>query len=506
MTCPIVFHVWCSGCAVCGCQSPRLGTWRWGWWWARARGRPRRSSQCGALGVGRMRAARASRPNGQAPALPGDAIPCRSPPRSCARADLVTSETLPRAAPDWLLPGHRSRTALAGWVTDKRTGTFTCMTGRSARPTGPRRGLKHKAPRLAMNTVWLVRDGILRALFLSAGAYAMAVVEMAAGSLEVAGAAGRPGGGTFEVMRLRMDADDSEAGTAGAPDRPAGGGEGGAPLSRSTSAAPLETGSAADGDSAVPSASVRYGWGGLKGGPSAHLGLAWRWATPAQLLRSHGPRCRPGRPFNLELRLSRAAVLLRTSLGRPLLELDVRDARLGHGSQVRRAWPSCSGRHGGGACCHIGRLCSVRNVLRRPAPAPQSPSLSRAFAFLSLSVWTYSSSLGCWEPLLEPWQVRHGQPDSGRYFGTGAAYPLKARRIAVGLWRRYARASAWLRPTLPQVLAHWDNNTAARPRSGVQPGTWLRLTSTQVRSGAGVAAVCSRQLDGHRSRSAPHRP
>ncbi len=50
-------------------------------------------------------------------------------PVRCARADLVTTETLPRAAPDWTLPAHKHRAVLCGWQTDRRTATFTVIGG-----------------------------------------------------------------------------------------------------------------------------------------------------------------------------------------------------------------------------------------------------------------------------------------------------------------------------------------------------------------------------------------
>lgn len=54
----------------------------------------------------------------------------------------------------------------------------------------------------------------------------------------------------------------------------------------------------------------------------------------------------PLRSFNLELKLSRAVVLLRSSRGRPLLELDVREGRCGMCTMVgcaTNAWDNNCG-------------------------------------------------------------------------------------------------------------------------------------------------------------------
>lgn len=95
---------------------------------------------------------------------------------------------------------------------------------------------------------------------------------------------------------------------------------------------------------------------------------------------------------NLELRLGRAAVTVRTSLGRPLLELDVREARMG--------------------------LCT------------QGPDVSRGFAFLTMSAWTHSPTLGVWEPLLEPWQVGFAWTGTGN---GGMRCPTQPLYMIVGL-------------------------------------------------------------------------
>jgi hypothetical protein len=57
----------------------------------------------------------------------------------------------------------------------------------------------------------------------------------------------------------------------------------------------------------------------------------------------------------------------------------------------------------------------------------------RGYLFSNLSLWSYAEERRAWEPLIEPWQL----------------------------------------------LAHADVNQAGVQRAGVEPGAWLRLTSTQ---------------------------
>jgi hypothetical protein len=79
--------------------------------------------------------------------------------------------------------------------------------------------------------------------------------------------------------------------------------------------------------------------------------------------------------------------------------------------------------------------CSCRHLLTSadpPAHPPQSALLTRACLVLSTSLWSYNALLTRWEPVMEP----------------------------------------------TQLILHSDANQGARPSSGVQPGTWLRLTSS----------------------------
>jgi hypothetical protein len=69
----------------------------------------------------------------------------------------------------------------------------------------------------------------------------------------------------------------------------------------------------------------------------------------------------------------------------------------------------------------------------------QTAGVSRGFVFLSACINTYHPDLSAWEPLLEPWQL----------------------------------------------LLHLDSSTHSRVCSGVSPGSWLRITSTQVGGGGG---------------------
>ncbi|GIL84697.1 hypothetical protein Vretifemale_13315, partial [Volvox reticuliferus] len=160
-------------------------------------------------------------------------------------------------------------------------------------------------------------------------------------------------GATFDAYRMKLDADDPWAAPAGVV--------------------------AAGGDGDV---SGNHGGGGDGGGTAAATTGAGNGA--------------PFRRTDVVLHLNRAVVLLRTSLGRPLLELDVRNMALSYQCE-------CS-------------------------------DLSRSYAYFNVSAWTHNLSLGVWEPLLEPWEV----------------------------------------------LAHLDDNRAARPIAGVSPGTAVRITSTQL--------------------------
>ncbi len=57
----------------------------------------------------------------------------------------------------------------------------------------------------------------------------------------------------------------------------------------------------------------------------------------------------------------------------------------------------------------------------------------RGFLFATASAWSYRPLVAAWEPVLEPWQV----------------------------------------------LVHLDQNARAHYSSGIAPGTWIRVTSTQ---------------------------
>lgn len=87
----------------------------------------------------------------------------------------------------------------------------------------------------------------------------------------------------------------------------------------------------------------------------------------------------------------------------------------------------------------------LRNALRVPVleldateiragVSTEAPGVMRCFAFLQTSVWSYNEARQAWEPVVEPLQT----------------------------------------------LAHLDVNSHARARGGVLPGTWIKLTSTQV--------------------------
>ncbi len=65
--------------------------------------------------------------------------------------------------------------------------------------------------------------------------------------------------------------------------------------------------------------------------------------------------------------MGRCAALLRTTARIPLLELGAADIRLGLGTHA--------------------------------------PGVTRGFAFLTLSAWSYAPLAAVWEPVLEPWQV-----------------------------------------------------------------------------------------------------
>ncbi|GIL84681.1 hypothetical protein Vretifemale_13310, partial [Volvox reticuliferus] len=238
----------------------------------------------------------------------------------CVRADLVTTETLRRTSPEWTLPAYKQRSALSGWTTDRRTGTFTIMAGPAAGAVG---GLGS----------------------ISEGSFS--------GGSPPGSRSGSFTGATFDAYRMKLDADDPWAAPAGVV--------------------------AAGGDGDV---SGNHGGGGDGGGTAAATTGAGNGA--------------PFRRTDVVLRLNRAVVLLRTSLGRPLLELDVRNMALSYQCE-------CS-------------------------------DLSRSYAYFNVSAWTHNLSLGVWEPLLEPWEV----------------------------------------------LAHLDDNRAARPIAGVSPGTAVRITSTQL--------------------------
>ncbi|GLI59136.1 hypothetical protein VaNZ11_000961, partial [Volvox africanus] len=265
---------------------------------------------------------------GLGPRVPPLALPIR-----CVRADLVTTETLPRAAPEWTLPPYRQRPALSGWTTDRRTGTFTVIAGPAA-----------------------------------GGDYGSISEGSSSGPTSPEGRrSGSSPGATFDAYRMKLDADDPWATPAGVV--------------------------VAGGDD---DKSGGRGGGGSDGGALVSTRAAGSGA--------------PFRRTDVVLRLNRAVVLLRTSLGEPLLELDVRNTTLSYQSEY--------------------------------------PDLSRSYAYLNVSGWTHNSSLCVWEPLLEPWEI----------------------------------------------LAHLDDNRAARPIAGVSPGTAVRITSTQSSVHVVLAASALKSL------------
>jgi hypothetical protein len=65
-------------------------------------------------------------------------------------------------------------------------------------------------------------------------------------------------------------------------------------------------------------------------------------------------------------------------------------------------------------------------------PALQSATLARACLVLNTSLWSYNALLSCWEPVVEPMQL----------------------------------------------ILHHDANSSTMPVAGVQPGSWLRVNSS----------------------------
>lgn len=101
--------------------------------------------------------------------------------------------------------------------------------------------------------------------------------------------------------------------------------------------------------------------------------------------------------FTLQIKVARANFLLRNTLRVPVLELDTTNIQAG--------------------------------------TATEAAGVTRCFAILQSSIWSYNDMHQAWEPVVEPLQM----------------------------------------------LAHLDINNNAQARGGVMPGTWIKLTSTQVR-------------------------
>lgn len=73
------------------------------------------------------------------------------------------------------------------------------------------------------------------------------------------------------------------------------------------------------------------------------------------------------RLVSIEVQIGRCAALLRTCARIPLLEVGAADIRVGLGTHA--------------------------------------PGVTRGFAFLTVSAWSYAPLAAVWEPVMEPWQV-----------------------------------------------------------------------------------------------------